>query len=336
MVALCNVRRAFAAALSICLATGAIAQSPAIADKNAEEVARILGEFSNLPQLVSQQPDLTVAAGSAGDALELERVRLAGLLRDRGYLNAEVEVVRPEEADGTKVQVRVSHGPSYVIGSARVTAQPAVGGYLEKELDAAAEMALGKRADSASRYELVDRVLWTLGREGYPFPRLEAVSFRDSGDGRTAELLVRLEPGPIARFTGADLSSVDSPLLDDVNQNMPFAVGDIYSVEGLHSFREALREKLGVAATRVDVMPDGPDGFSLAVRATSAPARFPDTWLSALGLAMLTACLLLLALRQAAVSGGLTSLPVRVLSIASGALLLSSGCLLAVRASALI
>jgi outer membrane translocation and assembly module TamA len=304
---------------------------------DAEEIARRLEAATNLPQILAKDPALATA-GDRGLALEAERERLARILVSEGYLDATIALEWPSRAvaDAAKLQVRVNPGPRYAIGAASVATTTAVDDAVMAELTSSAAGMVGKRADNATKADVSSRLVRVLGQNGYAFARVVPIDFKPTGDDATARVEIVIEPGAPSRFVSADLGSVDEPLRDEVGALLPFAPGDIYSVDALAAFREALTNHPGLAGSKVDVVRDGASGFSLSIRAKRAYALLPDTLQSSLGFGLLIAALGLLALRQTAVAGKFGALPVRILSVTTGGVLVTSAALLAVRAVSLI
>lgn len=295
-------------------------------------VASVLEAATNLPQILER-----FSAPESGEglrkAVETERLRLVGILRNDGYLAAEIALEWPDiaVADAPPVRVRVDPGPAYVLGAIDVATTRPLAAELVSELHATAAPSVGDNASAAALGSLSSRLTWTLGRNGYPFARVDSVDVEPEPGLQSAKVVVRIDAGELARFVDADFTRVDPALQDKVASLIPFAAGDLYSVESLATLRQNLAGLAGADGARVDVVAVGDDGFRLALRAKRAHQLLPDTLISSLGFGLLIAALGIIAARQAAVSAGAGKVAVRSLSVAMGGVLLLAGCLLALR-----
>jgi outer membrane translocation and assembly module TamA len=299
---------------------------------DAQNAARLLEAATNLPKILAPDAGLATAA-ERQQAFKAERMRLIEILKDDGYLRADIELQSAVLAstDSSTLRVRVNAGPRYTLSAVTVASTAAVDATLANEMNDFASAAVGSRADKATMDDISKRLKWLLGQNGYAFARVDLLSLVPVPDSDAAVLAIRVAPGQPSHFTGVEMTAVDLALHDAVGSIVPFAPGDLYSSGLVVTFRERLAALPSVAGTRVDVLPDGPAGFSLQIRAKRAYRPTSSTVEANLALGVLIAALAALALRQAAVSSRLGRFPVRLLTVASGGLLATSAGFLAMR-----
>jgi len=321
----------FAAGIWLAIAALAYGQDAA-GEPGRPSVASVLEAATNLPKILERYA-APESEEELREAAETERLRLVGILRNDGYLTAEIALEWPELAiaGAPPVRVRVDPGLAYTLGAIGIAATQPLPQALVDELQATAAPSVGDNATAAALDSLSRRLIWTLGRNGYPFARVETVDVAPEPGLQTASVAVRVDAGEPARFVDADFTRVDRVLQDRVALLVPFAAGDLYSVEKLAVLRQDLAGLAGGDRARVDVVPEGTDGFRLALRVKRASQLLPDTLLSGLGFGLLIAALGIIAARQAAVSAGANRAAVRTLSIVTGGVLLLAGGLLALR-----
>lgn len=324
------------AACWLASATLGYGQGAVLADPTPQSIASVLEAATNLPQILAQNSDLRGEA--LREAVETERLRLVGILRNDGYLAAEVALEWPDfsVADASSLKVRVNPGPRYTLGAIDVTATPELAPAVMDEVLATAATSVGDNAGAAAVESLSGRLTWALGRHGYPFARMADMDVRPEPGEQVAKVAIRVEQGDLARFMSVDFSRVDPALHSRIAPLIPFAEGDLYSVDALALLRQQMAGLAGVDSARVDVLPEGSGGFSLAVRAKRTHEMLPNTLQANLGFWLLVASLGALAIRQASVSAGAGRPVVRGLSVVSGGLLTVAVGLLALRVFSLI
>ena len=325
-----------AAACWLCLAMLAHGQGAAPTSAAPPDIAGVLEAATNLPQILAQsggQQDETALR----EAVETERLRLVGILKNDGYLTAEIVLDWPDPAAGAStMQVRVNPGPRYVLGAIDVTTTDPLAPEVMDDVLATAATSVGDDASAAALNSVSGRLIWALGSHGYPFARTVAMDLAPQPGQETATVAFRVEPGTPARFVAADFARVDPALQNRIAPLVPFVAGDLYSVDKLALLRQQMAGLVGIDGARADVVPEGSTGFRLALRAKRTHELLPNTLQSNLGFGFLIASLGALAARQVAVSAGAGRPAMRLLSVLTGGLLIFGGGLLALRIFSLI
>jgi outer membrane translocation and assembly module TamA len=333
MIVARRLATALAAGLWFTLAMPIWGQDVVPDDANLQSVARVLEAATNLPQILLRPP---LPEGEAGlrEAVETERLRLIQILKDDGYLGAEIALEWPGSAveDTSTMRVRVDPGSRYSLGAVTVATMSPIADEVMERLQSTVEMAVGDIATAAVIDNLSSRLTWTLGQSGYPFARVHNIDFELEPERQSAKLAVGIDTGGLSRFVDVDFAEVDRGLRSRIAPLIPFAAGDLYSVETLVALREELAGLSGIDRTRAEVVPAGDDGFILSLQAERAPELSSGTLASILGLGLLLATLGALAARQVAVFAGARKSAVQLFSVATGGLFLTSCCLLALRA----
>lgn len=275
-----------------------IATAKAQSNIEMQALLDLLENTTNLP--VAIHGHLPVSTGE--DWLtwaELDRQRLQNSLLARGYLEAEVTVL-PLESAGQEtlrnIDVRVAPGQLYVITDVHLTGISDTA--LLDELTDVAATIIGQPAQAAIGDALADRLVWTLGQNGYALPVVKVERFRPKPGSTQATVEVSVNPGHLSYFTAVNLSRVESADLLWVSSRVPFKPGTLFSIDALSRFREELLDGENVEQARVDVLMTGPAEFSLQVRfqrAYQAPQRTPQV---EFGASLLAAVLIVIGLRQ--------------------------------------
>lgn len=321
-----------AAATWLAFATLAYGQNAGGDQANLRSIADVLEAATNLPQILARNTTPEDDAQLRED-MEIERRRLLEILRNNGYLAAEIALEWPglAQAKASSIRVRVDPGALHVLGTINVATTAPIPGTVMNELGTSIAPLVGDIVSAAALNNLSSRLLWKLGQHGYPFAKVEHLDVTLEPGSLSARVAVGIETGAVSRFVEADLGSTNPQLQREVLDLLPFAVGDIYSADAVATLREALAALAGVTGTRVDVVPAGEDGFSLNLRVERARQSPTSTFGSSLGFGLLIASVGALAARQTAVSANAGRPTVRSLTVAAGGLLLLSGCLLALR-----
>lgn len=306
--------RAVARALLLLLftfvfASAAMPEEEKVETTPVQEVIDVLGGSTNISTIVQQQFSGT-GDGDWQHAIEAERERLLAVLQSRGYLAAAitaadraVDLASAKNGDVIDLNFEVQPGVLFKIGNVQVLATSEMERLLVGRLDDVVVSAIGDVADDQSIKAMVDRLVWQLGRNGYPSAEVLQVSKELQHETGAATLVVNLDIGNLSYFSGYSVdgeSEADDRL---VAQLLPFKIGDLYSVDAVAKLRQDLSQLEDVERFRVDVTSDIVGEFALNIEVRKKFKSLPEEVATSLGLIFLLATLIVVAIRQIKISG---------------------------------
>ncbi|WP_378949787.1 hypothetical protein [Mesorhizobium sp. ANAO-SY3R2] len=267
----------------------------------------------NVPELVHVvDPNSANAQQDWQSTLRTEQLRLAQILKGRGYLQGTVNLSHldaiSKPAALPPLELRPVPGPLFRIGSVEVAGIDDSGLAALRD-DVRSQMAniVGKPAQADLLSYLESEVLWRVMGASYPLARVSGREVVPDPATQLASVRLVIDKGPAARFgavTYDGLKHISSKQLESI---APFSSGSPYDPELLGRFAQALNAMPGIASARVHLAdrqsPDGriPVNVQIAERAT-VPAGI--AFVGSVGAAALAFAIFALAFRQLAIVGG--------------------------------
>lgn len=311
------------------------------AQTQSPDIAAALQSGTNLPELLKTPAVVSaLERGAVPEPVERERARLQELLVSLGYLEAEVALeIGPATPDApVDVSVRIDSGPQFNVGEVVFDLDGAETPELLDVLDDVAAVAEGQIASGDVLSSLKSNSLWQLGEAGYGFAEIAAFAVTPAGEGRLANVSLRINIGGIVRLAEIRIDDVAPELVHHVVSANPFEIGDAYSSRKFDAFRQAVNDMPDARRARLELVALDSSSFALVARARlSRDIGFDEKssiqGIAVLGLTLLTilAGLLLRVKRQ-----GRMGLERHVLNLTVLALGVASVALVAGRTASLI
>ena len=301
--------------------------------------AKALEDGLNLPLIypLKQSSGVSLADEQAA-VVATEQARLAGILRSLGYLDASITTRRPsgssaatqpqnstgdEQNQLADIQFEPLPGDLYRIGSIELQ------GAVVSDLDPAIHKELNNlltgfpgavaRADALDKLER--NIVWIVRHAAHPYATVKTREIIADPSTATAAIKIAIETGRSARFGPVTFSGSNHNNSESLSRLVPFSQGDPFDPEKLADLKSKL-EKLSLFRTINVEYPTTPDSSGLVpvnVRLREKPPSIEQFEASGrMGMGVTAAVLIVLALGQIAIAGGLSrrvTIPIGMLSM---------------------
>jgi translocation and assembly module TamA len=187
---------------------------------------------------------------------ERDQEQFTQVLRAMGHYGAKVEFHVDAGSRPAQVVFQVTPGPPYLLKSFDLKL---VGDGPLKSDELPGPEDLGLSLDAVFRAEAFveaeKRLLEQLGVQGFPFPKIPERRIIVDHETRSVSALLRVDPGPAARFGPVEITGLESTKESVVRRKIPWKEGDPYNAHRLTRLQEDLIE-LGLFSA-VSVSPAG-------------------------------------------------------------------------------
>lgn len=286
----------------------------------------------------SKQSSGVPRADEQAAVLATEQARLAGILRSLGYLDASITIRRPanrsaaaqpqnstgdEQSQLADIQFEPLPGDLYRIGS--IELHGAVVSDLDPAIHQKLNSLLTRFSGADARADALDKlergILWIVRHAAHPYATVKTREIIADPSTATAAIKIVIETGRSARFGQVTFSGSDQNNSKSLSRLVPFSRGDPFDPEKLADLKGTL-EKLSTFRTINVEYPATPDSSGLVpvnVRLREKPPSVEQFEASGrMGMGVTATVLIVLALGQIAVAGGLSrriTIPIGMLSM---------------------
>ena len=284
------------------------------------DVAMAVRSAYNLPAWIEGEgaPERIPAEDMAA-MIEIEKARLTELMTGLGYLDAEV-LVDSKQSPVRLTLLPVTH-QRYRVGTIEVVGlhEAELGREMIADIGSIVPSFAGQFATTDLLSRLEESVIFRIAAK-HPLARIaDRQVVREPSTG-LADITVRIESGPAARFGNVITSGLRRTKTQTLQQFIPFGPRDPYDRGKLDVLRQNLEELGLFSRVRVsaDQALDEKGLLPVRVQVTEKPvdiAQLAHSGANGLAVAVLT--LFALAIRQTAMAGGAPSFVVRTVSLVS-------------------
>jgi len=287
----------------------AASQEANLGAANSSDVVAVLEGATNIGVVVEQHIRDTDKA-DWNKLIDAERNRLLAVLRAKGYLASSIEIqdsVLGLEGGSTpqsrKLSFEVRAGPLYVTSNVELNFTSRLKPDIEAQLLDVVAVGNGQPTDEQNIKLMAKRLQWVLGQNGYPNGSTKLASIEPAIGESEAAVFFDIDAGAKLYFSNLLLDDLFESERAFIVRLLPFAKGELYSVEKLEIFRSTLIQKSEFQQVRVDVLTTAPNEFSLKVKLRNKNIEFNPSAVSTFGIFLLILTLVVVAIRQIRYSG---------------------------------
>lgn len=242
-------------------------------------------------------------------AVEVERQRLAEVMRGRGYLDARVEWAGDAAVADKPGQVVLDPvpGPLYRIGSIEIEGVDGQGlEALRDDIHLQIAGATGKLARGDVLSKLEGEVLWRIRSASFPFARITQRDLKPQPQALLATARMDVETGPRATFGTVSYSGLRRLSAEELARLQPFVQGAPYDPAVLERFSQSLASYPSVSSARLRLADqvDAAGHIDVSAEIREKPkVSFESSGALRLGTASAAIAIAVLALRQVSIAG---------------------------------
>ena len=197
-------------------------------------LARTLRESTATCKLIRQHPSTT---GQLRHRMEQDQEPIEAILQSQGYYDGSVRLYLNEERKPVQVEIKVYRGRRYEFRRVRLRFM----GKPDEALDRIrSRVSRGQDAIASAVFDDEQRILDTIKRNGYPFPRLVRRKVEVDHDAQAVDLEMVFDPGEPARFGTVRVEGLETLPGKYIKRQVPWREGDKYNAKELDDFERKL------------------------------------------------------------------------------------------------